>query len=218
MAEAQAIPTLESISEVPSMHHADSDSDQVIFKYNRIYTHNILRVNYTTYDVRRAQDTINPKTSHRDALFLADNGADPDELCTHPFLYGRILGIYHANIVYNGPGMLDYQPRRIEFLWVRWFEVIKPLGSWASHTLDVLRFPPMASKGAFGFVDPADVIRGCHIIPRFSKGVKYANHSDLDKGRSRANASLHKAAHPLPHGLSTCARDADDWSAYFVNR
>lgn len=218
MAETRAAPTPESIPETPDTHHANSDSVHVIFKHNRIYTHNILRVNYTTYDVRRAQDTINPKTSHRDALFLADNGDNPDELCTHPFLYGRILGIYHANVVYIGPGMVDYRPRRVEFLWVRWFEVVKPLGSWASHTLDILRFPPMASEGAFGFVDPADVIRGCHIIPRFSKGMKYADHSNLDKGRSWTNSGLHKTARSLPRGLSTCAHDSEDWIAYFANR
>lgn len=131
-----------------------------------MYTHNTLRVNYTTYDVRRAQDIINPKTSHCDALFLAENGDNPDELIIHPFLYGRILGIYHVNVIYAGPEALDYRPRRVEFLWVRWYELIKPMGNWAACRLDSLQFPPMASPGAFSFVNPADVIRGCHIIPK----------------------------------------------------
>lgn len=88
----------------------ESEIDHIIFKHDRMYTHNILHVNYTTYDVRRARDTINPKTSHCDALFLAENGDDLDDLDTHPFLYGRILGIYHVNVIYNGPGMLNYRP------------------------------------------------------------------------------------------------------------
>lgn len=187
-----------------------------------MYTHNILRINYTTYDVRRAQNTINPKTSHCDALFLAENGDDLDEFDTHPFLYGRILGIYHVNVVYNGPGMLDYRPRRVEFLWVRWFEHVKPAGSWASYTLDSLQFPPMASKGAFSFVDPANVVRGCHIIPRFSKGVRYANHPSLVKGRRRPwvnhGLPLGSTGHQLPRGISTRAGDSNDWMMYYANR
>jgi hypothetical protein len=29
---------------------------------NRIYFHKVFRVKYTTYDMRRAQDSINPRT------------------------------------------------------------------------------------------------------------------------------------------------------------
>ncbi|KAF8838017.1 hypothetical protein BDN67DRAFT_908198, partial [Paxillus ammoniavirescens] len=60
--------------------------------------HNLFRINYMTYDVRRAQDTVNPCTNHRD-------------IC-----YACVLGIYHANMIYIGPGHKDYQPRQIKFL------------------------------------------------------------------------------------------------------
>lgn len=36
----------------------------LIIKDDRLYHHSTARVNYTTYDVRRAQDVINPQTSH----------------------------------------------------------------------------------------------------------------------------------------------------------
>lgn len=36
---------------------------------NRIYHHRVCRINYTTYDVRRAQDSINPRT-HADISTL----------------------------------------------------------------------------------------------------------------------------------------------------
>jgi len=26
------------------------------------------------------------------------------------FRYAQVLGIYHANVIYVGPGMLDYEP------------------------------------------------------------------------------------------------------------
>lgn len=208
----------ESVVGTPAVEQHPT-ADHIIFKHNRMYTHNILRVNYTTYDVRRAQDTINPNTSHCDALFLAENGDDLDDLDTHTFLYGRILGIYHVNVIYNGPGMLDYRPRRVEFLWVRWFELIEPQGSWASYTLDSLQFPPMASEGSFSFVDPANIIRGCHLIPRFSKGVRYANHPILAKGRrSWIQSGVPTRGRQLPRGISMCARDSSDWMEYYVNR
>ena len=54
----------------------------------------------------------------------------------------------------------------------------------------------MASEGSFGFVDPADVLRGCHIIPAFSSG----------------------RAHSDGHGLSHSAVDSNDWKCYYVNQ
>ncbi|KAF7965828.1 hypothetical protein HWV62_41270 [Athelia sp. TMB] len=59
-----------------------------------------------------------------------------------------------------------------------------------------LRFPPMASSGAFGFVDPSTVLRGCHIVPACASGQL---HSD-------------------GIALSRCARDGKDWLQYYANR
>ena len=108
-----------------------------------------------------------------------------------------MLGIFHANIIYTGPGSKDFQSRRIEFLWVQWFEVLQNrVSAWEQHTLDTIRFLPMADKGAFGFVDPADVLRGCHIIPSFADGP----------------------LHPDNAAMSRCAGDSDDWKRYYINR
>lgn len=93
----------------------------------------------------------------------------------HRFLYARVLGIYHVNVVYMGPGMVSYEPMKFDFLWVRWFNVsldatysIKRLrrASRQAH-LDCLTFPPMAADDAFGFVDPELVLCGCHLLPMF---------------------------------------------------
>jgi hypothetical protein len=162
--------------------------NQVVFRGNNMYRHNLMRINYTTYDVRRAQDVVNPNTEHRDIMMLSSSSA-------HPFCYARVLGIYHANNIYTGPELKDYQPRRIEFLWVRWFELVnQPPRN--KLTLDTLRFVPMAEDDAFGFVDPADVVRSCHLIPAFASGK----------------------LHPDGVSMSGIARDGDDWRHYYVNR
>jgi hypothetical protein len=183
---------INSFPEVQTTSSTKPDIDHILFKHDRIYTHNIMRVNYTTYDVRRAQDTINPATPHRDIMVLADIDGNTD---THRFLYTRVLGVYHVNVIYTGPEMIDYRPRRLEFLWVRWFEHVVE-GSWTASTLDCVCFPPMAGENAYGFLDPTDVIRGSYIVPTFAKGKRYID------GR----------------GLSRCAQDSQDWLSYYVDR
>lgn len=115
----------------------------------------------------------------------------------HPFCYARVLGIFHANVMYTGPGSRDYQSRRVEFLWVRWFEVSedRPSG-WQHSALDTASFVPMAEEDAFGFVDPADVLRACHLPPSFADGM----------------------SHPDGIAASSCARDSGDWKRYYINR
>jgi hypothetical protein len=161
-----------------------------------MYKHHLARFNYTTYDVRRAQDVINPGTSHRDIILLGNND-DPETCTDHHFLYARVLGVYHVNVIYTGAGMLNYNPKKIYFLWVRWFEHNESRsGGWQGLQLDSVSFPPMATEGAFGFVDPRDVLRGCHINPAFAGGKARLDNINL----------------------SRCAGDAEDWSRYHVNR
>lgn len=170
-----------------------SDHELVYLKNNRIYLHKLARIQYTTYDVRRGQDVVNPSTPHRNIMLLAttsDNDVD------HPFLYARVLGIYHTNVIYTGDGAQNYQARRFEFLWVRWYRYQGQNLRWRDLKLDALSFPPVTSENAFGFVDPSNVLRACHIIPAFSSGKKY----------------------PGKDGLSHLANDSRDWSRYYVNR
>jgi hypothetical protein len=185
---------LRNPSSEPSSNNAHLDLKQFIFfKGERIYAHRLVRFNYTTYDIRRAQDVVNPGTSHRDVMLLNparfDNTASNNN---HAFLYARVIGIYHANVIYTGPGSLNYEAKRFDFLWVRWYEHVPP---GAQYRLDQLSFPPMSSEGAFGFIDPDDVLRSSHIIPAFSKG-------------SRRNDI----------GTSKCARDSNESNMYYVGR
>ncbi|KAF8834973.1 hypothetical protein BDN67DRAFT_992550 [Paxillus ammoniavirescens] len=114
------------------------------------------------------QDVVNPSTDHCDIMLLSNSES-------HSFSYACVLGIYHGNIIYCGPGSLDYKPCWLEFLWVRWFELIAPTCQFA---LDKLHFVPMVDEEAFGFVDPSNVLQSCHLIPGFSAGKLHRDDSD----------------------------------------
>jgi hypothetical protein len=127
-------------------------------------------------------------------MVLNPNSSDAEG---HQFWYARVLGIFHANVIYTGlRGMTDYLPRRLEFLWVRWYRADGPSADWATRRLDRVHFLPMNDDDSFSFLDPTDVLRGCHIIPGFARGKV---HSDST-------------------GMSRCACDSKDWKSYFVNR
>ena len=179
-----------------------AEQDQLYFQGDRIYRHNIANFNYTTYDVRRSQDVINPQTEHCDIMLLSQlsnnqgHSADSGRMLEHPFIYARVLGIYHANVVVKSTGSQIYTPNRLEFLFVRWFAYQGTSVQWTCLKLDSLRFMPVNSENAFGFVDPVNVLRGCHILPWFRGGRIHAD------GR----------------GISKVANDKHDWCQYRVNR
>ena len=113
----------------------------------------------------------------------------------HPFLYAHVIGIFHANIIYTGSGSKDYLPRCLEILWVHWFKVVDVPAGWEHAALDSLRFVPMSQDDAYRFVDPANVLRGCHLIPAFASG----------------------RMHPDSVSVLQDARDGADWKYYYVN-
>ncbi|KIM59250.1 hypothetical protein SCLCIDRAFT_27507 [Scleroderma citrinum Foug A] len=102
-------------------------------------------------------------------MLLADHADGMDGLSQHPYIYAHVLGIFHVNATYVGPGMIDYHPHHIDFLWVRWYQYAEEDAGWDASTLDRVSFPPMADEHAFGFVDPGYVLRACYIIPQFSR-------------------------------------------------
>jgi hypothetical protein len=145
----------------------EANPDHVILKNGRIYQHHILRINYMMYDVHRADDIFNPNTEHHDIMMPHRPESDEDH---HPFYHARIIGIYHANVQYIGPWMKDYLPRRMDLLHVRWLEQVPQQDL---HGLDALRFVHMNDPAAFDFVDLADVLRGCHLLPTFRHGKRH---------------------------------------------
>jgi hypothetical protein len=122
--------------------------------------------------VRRAQDTIKPHSGHNDIMVLANEDNAGCE--SHPFWYARVIGVFHANVLpFNIPGgpKLSVETR-MDFLWVRWFVMessINQTSNFKEQKLDRVRFLDAQDPNAFGFVDPRLVIRGCHVIPAFSR-------------------------------------------------
>jgi hypothetical protein len=167
------------------------DASFVSIQDYRIYPHPKLRLRYTTYDTRRDEDLIRVQGCKNNIMVLQWN--DSANQKPHPFQYARVLGIYHANATLGGYAM---DAQRFDFLWVRWYNLqeggsdsLSPLG------FPCLTFPPVTDRSAFGFVDPADVLRASHIIPRFAVGRV------VDE-----------------NGISLRAKDGEDYVSYMVNR
>ena len=175
--------------------HAQRNS--VLIQDNRINLHHTLRVNYTSYDLRRQQDVINP-ASHPDIMVLScEDGED-----AHPFWYARVVKIFHIFVRHRGsdPEVEDtaMEPQRMDVLWVRWFGIdTDARGGWSKKRLHGISFIPWDEPGAFGFLNPAQVIRGVHLIPNFPRG---------------------RTGSRLPPSTARPADDCDeDWDGFYVN-
>jgi hypothetical protein len=174
----------------------------VLFKHDRMYKHQVMRKNFTSYDVHRDEDIVRAGTREQsNIMVLAPESANiraTGHESQHPFWYARVLGIYHVNVIYVGEGNTDYLPRRLEFLWVRWYELEDYDAGWSRRRLDHVSFPPLTDEHSFGFLNPDDVLRACHVIPLFQQG------SACERGP----------------GLSCCDQDHDheDWKLYAINR
>jgi hypothetical protein len=183
-----------------ALHVGEQDISEgaakVVIQGQRIFRHKLLYLNYTTYDLRQDQDIVNPNSNRRDVMLLRAQSADDKPTDNHHHLYGRVLGIYHVNAMMSGAGLESHHWDRFDFLWIRWFKFLEPEQPWTSKRLDTITFPPLNHPNSLSFVDPADVLRACHVIPRFSKGPASA---------STANTSI-------------CAQNKNDWKQYCVNR
>jgi hypothetical protein len=113
----------------------------------------------------------------------------PNSCKYHPFRYARVLGIYHARPYLPGSQIDGSRPKRIDFLWVRWYDTVSHGNAFE---LDRLQLCPVESPTAFGFLDPSDIVRAVHLPPQFSKGV---------------------ASNPSPRWFKGTL-----WRYYFVNR
>lgn len=174
----------------------DEDRNSIRLKNNQFTSLQTLRVNYTTYNVRRDQDTINPR-NHADIMLLSPE----DESGAHPYWYARVLGIFRAQVTSTHPlaNTIRSGACEMEFLWVRWMG-IDP-GHRSGHRqarLPKVGFVDETDPFAFGFLDPAQVIRGCHLMPSFSDG--------------RTNELL-KTSKPT---VARKPEEVDDWNFFYV--
>ncbi|KAK7435190.1 hypothetical protein VKT23_019760 [Stygiomarasmius scandens] len=185
-----------------NLEFCQEDLDAVIFENNRIYRHKVVRINHTTYDLRRDQDSINPRT-HADIIALA-----PPEN-HHPFVYGRVIGVFHANVrICQTNQLREIRHQQIEFLWVRWLEYDSMfISGWKAKRLPRIHFLHSDDPHAFDFIDPVDVIRGVHLIPAFD----YGGTQDYLPADSIARQ------YEAPTISGPREVETDDWIYYYVN-
>ncbi|KAG5642573.1 hypothetical protein H0H81_010572, partial [Sphagnurus paluster] len=93
--------------------------------------------------------------------------APEDDFSSHPFRYGRVIGIFHVDFIHDTPGA-PRAPISKQVLWVRWLKYDKSYRAGFQHRrLHRVHFLPSDHPNAFGFLDPDEVIRGAHLIPAF---------------------------------------------------
>jgi hypothetical protein len=141
------------------------DRRQLLIYNNRIFCHKTLRINFTTYDCRRDQDTINV-SSHSDIMVMAHQDDKSDD--AHPYCYARVIGIFHAMVRRT----CDNKWEDVDFLWVRWYglDTLTPWGFKARRLPKIGFFDSNTDANAFGFISPFEVVRAVHLIPAFHLG------------------------------------------------
>lgn len=129
----------------------------VLIKNRRMFQHAVAKFNYTTYDLQRDQDVVQGGGDRRGVLVYQPEVAGPA-----PWCYAYVIGVYHVDaLLPNGTSS------RVEFLWVRW---LVSDASTGSNCLERVRFGTVDPSECFGIVDPASIIRACHLIPAFHYG------------------------------------------------
>ena len=91
----------------------------------------------------------------------------------------------------------------MEFIWVRWLGVV-PGHSFGRKQarLPKIGFVPDSDEFAFGFLDPAHIIHGCHLIPSFVDG-KSTELLSVDSDSEGVTEARPIGGH-------------DDWAYYYV--
>ena len=161
---------------------------------NRIVESKIVRVNYTSYDIRRAHDCL--RTDRSSFLMTLSREEDPN---CHPFWYCQLLKAFCIEVSYS-PGGVSGPKETMEVLWVRWLGIdLDCKWGFRQCALPKIGFVPEdGGSPAFGFLDPSLVVCGCHLIPAFVDG----------------------RTDQLLRGSTSVARlpgESDDWARYYVN-
>jgi hypothetical protein len=127
-------------------------------------------------------------------MVLANHAEDPEN--SHPYWYAHIIGIFHAMVSKVGSKTAYKQ---IDFLWVRWYglDMHARSGFKARRLHQVGFLDSNVDAGAFGFIDPLDVIRAVHLIPAFHFG---------------------KSSLLLSPSIARCEDEGDeDYERYYIN-
>jgi hypothetical protein len=154
--------------------------------------------------MRRDTDTINVR-NHADIMVLSQEDHDNSEE-SHPYWYARVIGIFHVYARHFGTDSIATDFVRTEVLWVRWFgrDMAAP-GGFFTKRLHRIGFIDVELGGAFGFIDPAQVIRAVHLIPAFH----HKRTDELLPGPS--------IARQYTGDDDSDGKDETDWRYFYVN-
>lgn len=132
-----------------------------------------------------------------DIMVLLDEGEEVADEERNPYAYAHLLAVGHMMVRYNGPGgettgiFADGRYHRMDILRVRWYEQDNSYtAGWRARRLPRLSLAPSSDRFAYGFLDPLDVIRGCHIMPAFRFDDPKASLGGLELGED--NTEVHK--------------------------
>lgn len=181
-----------------SLGYTNEERNSVRILGNKIFSVQTMRINYTSYDIRRDQDCLNPRTDNRDIMLYAPQGDDDS------YWYARVLGIFHATVLlHDNRSGVSQQPSHMEFLWVRWFGSV----SGYRDGMHQAKLPKVGfvedtvsdDNYAFGFLDPSLVLRACHLIP------------DFPTGRTNDRLAVY------PGSYARRPDETNDWAEFYVN-
>jgi hypothetical protein len=123
-----------------------------------------------------------------------------DEVDVHPYWYAQIIGVFHTFVVFNdtAAGTSSHESKQIDFVWVHWFgRDLDHRAGWQAKRLHRVGFIPSCDPGAFGFINPKQIIHGAHLIPAFVKG--------------------HMTDLLPPSIIRHPSKNNEDWIYYYVN-
>jgi hypothetical protein len=143
--------------------YTDEDRDHIIIRRNTLYRHKKLNIKYHTYDMQEDEDIIYTKNHPGIMVHSPDAG--------HPYLYGRVLDLFHIEVKNNGPNALlpDSDAGRLDMVWVHWYDLDQPHEPSGFRSL---RYPSISlckntDPYAHGLVHPDEIVRRVHLIPNF---------------------------------------------------
>ncbi|KAI0269424.1 hypothetical protein BC834DRAFT_968038 [Gloeopeniophorella convolvens] len=130
----------------PQQPSEDDGWRSIALQNDRIYRHETIRINFTTYDLQRDADIIHPNAD-KHGIIVYTPQAEGDATGRAPWTYAWVIGVYHTQaFCFPSP-----DTHRVDFLWER------------------VQF--QSSPGdMYGFVNPEHVIWGFHLVPAFHYG------------------------------------------------
>ncbi|EJU06167.1 hypothetical protein DACRYDRAFT_42973, partial [Dacryopinax primogenitus] len=128
--------------------------------------HMVCHINYTTYNVQCAQDTIHVGKGQCDIMLPSGD----DSMDSHPYWYAQVICIFHVNLTHQPTNICT--PQQHDVLLVRWLaqEDTNSTGSQLFQPLDRVSWVSGDNEDGNGFVDPSSVICSCHLVPCFNSG------------------------------------------------